>query len=63
MLLELVRQAEAGRLSLDARIPVVNEFRSIADGSTYTLSPEDDSDAELYDAVGEARRSASWRGA
>src|SRR5690606_31279706 len=53
VLLELVRQAEAGRLSLDARIPVVNEFRSIADGSTYTLSPEDDSDAELYDAVGE----------
>ena len=52
VLLELVRQAEAGRLSLDARIPVVNEFRSIADGSTYTLSPEDDSDVGLYDAVG-----------
>ncbi|MFO7259867.1 MAG: serine hydrolase [bacterium] len=55
VLLELIRQVEAGRLSLDARIPVVNEFRSIADGSTYALSPEDDSDTELYDAVGQER--------
>ncbi|HEY8470436.1 MAG TPA: serine hydrolase [Longimicrobiales bacterium] len=53
VLLELVRQAEAGRLSLDAQIPVVNEFKSIADGSTYSLSPEDDSEKGLYGRVGE----------
>ncbi|HEX7089606.1 MAG TPA: serine hydrolase [Longimicrobiales bacterium] len=53
VLLELVRQAETGRFSLDARVPVVNEFTSIADGSTYSLSPEDDSETALYGRVGE----------
>lgn len=52
VMLELFRRAESGELDLDAAIPVRNEFTSIADGSTYSLSPGDDSDAELYDHVG-----------
>lgn len=54
VLFELWRGAEAGRLSLDDPVEVRNDFTSIADGSSYSLSPEDDSDAELYERIGEA---------
>ncbi len=52
VLIELFRQARAGLLSLDDRIPVVNEFHSIVDGSVFTLDTGDDSDAEVYTHVG-----------
>ena len=54
VMLELFRRAEAGELSLDSAIVVGNSFTSIADGSTYSLSPGDDSDSELYGMVGQA---------
>lgn len=54
VMLELFRRAEAGELSLDSTVIVRNAFTSIADGSTYSLSADDDSDAELYGMVGEA---------
>lgn len=53
VLIELFRQAENGRFSLADSIPVRNEFRSIADGSTYTLDPGDDSDSSVYALVGQ----------
>lgn len=53
VMLELFRLADAGALSLEDSIPVRNTFRSIADGSTYTLSPEEDSDREIYGHLGE----------
>jgi beta-lactamase class A len=52
VMIELFRQADAGRLSLDDALPVKNEFHSIVDGSVYQLSVGDDSDAEVYRAVG-----------
>jgi beta-lactamase class A len=52
VMIELFRQAEAGRLQLDDRLPVKNEFHSIVDGSVYQLSVGDDSDAEVYKAIG-----------
>lgn len=52
VLMELFRQAEAGRIGLDDSVPVVNSFTSIADGSRYSLSPNDDSETKLYDLVG-----------
>jgi beta-lactamase class A len=52
IMIELFRQAEAGALSLDDRLSVRNEFHSIVDGSVYELSVGDDSDAEVYQAVG-----------
>jgi beta-lactamase class A len=55
VMIELFRQAQAGMLSLDQRIPVVNRFKSIVDGSPYSLSAGDDSEAELYSADGQAR--------
>ncbi len=53
VMIELFRQAHEGRLSLDDRLPIRNEFHSLADGSTFALSVGDDSDAEVYAAVGQ----------
>jgi beta-lactamase class A len=52
VLIELFRQARAGALSLDDRIPIVNQFHSIVDGSPFTLDTSDDSDAEVYKHIG-----------
>ena len=52
VMIELFRQANAGLLSLDDHLTVRNEFHSIVDGSTYALSEGDDSDSEVYAAVG-----------
>jgi beta-lactamase class A len=54
IMIELFRQAEAGQLRLDELLPIRNEFHSIVDGSVYQLSVGDDSDAEVYAAVGKA---------
>jgi beta-lactamase class A len=54
VMLELFRRADAGELALDGPVEVRNAFRSIADGSAYTLSPDDDSDRELYGRVGQS---------
>lgn len=51
VLIELFRQAEAGRFSLDDEIILRNEFRSIVDGSPYSI--EDDSDDAIYTQLGQ----------
>jgi beta-lactamase class A len=52
VMMEVYRQASAGKLSLDDHLPIKNSFVSIADGSLYTLDPKDDSELTLYDRVG-----------
>lgn len=52
VMIELFRQAHAGALAIDERLPIRNEFRSIVDGSPFALSEGDDSDREVYAAVG-----------
>jgi beta-lactamase class A len=52
IMIELFRQAAAGRFSLDDEVLVANEFRSIVDGSPFSLTVSDDSDADSYKAVG-----------
>ncbi len=52
VMIELFREADAGTLSLDDPLAVKNEFHSIVDGSVYQLSVGDDSDREVYKAVG-----------
>jgi beta-lactamase class A len=52
VMLEVYRQAREGKLSLDERVPVKNEFKSIADGSNFSVSPTDDSEQTLYKKVG-----------
>lgn len=55
VMIELFHQAREGRLKLDDALPVKNEFHSLADGSIFTLDPADDSEADLYKAVGQTR--------
>ena len=52
VMIELFRQVDAGHLSLDQGLLVVNSFGSIVDGSNYALDPGDDSDSSLYAMVG-----------
>jgi beta-lactamase class A len=58
IMVELYRQAHAGRLALDDTVSVTNTFTSIVDGSAYTLSATEDSDGEIYKAIG---KSLSYR--
>jgi beta-lactamase class A len=53
VMIEVLRAAEEGRLSLDQGILLVNQFRSIVDGSVYSLDPGSDSDSSMYGRVGE----------
>ena len=52
VLIELGRRIDAGELAWDAPLPVVNAFRSIADGSPFSVDAGDDSDSSLYAFVG-----------
>jgi beta-lactamase class A len=55
VMIEVFKQAAEGRWQLTDSLTVINEFTSIADGSKYSLSPEDDSEKELYHLVGRKR--------
>ena len=55
VMIELFHQVKLGKVKLDDAIPIKNEFHSIVDGSVYTLSATDDSEAELYKADGQTR--------
>jgi beta-lactamase class A len=55
VMIEVYRQAAAGLFSLDDSIVLKNEFTSIADGSRFSLNPNDDSETELYRHIGEKR--------
>jgi beta-lactamase class A len=52
VMIELFRRAAIGELKLTDRLAVTNEFKSIVDGSPYSLSTGDDSDAEVYKHLG-----------
>lgn len=52
VMIELFRQVRAGTLRLDDTIVITNQFHSIVDGSVYKLSEGDDSDKEVYAAIG-----------
>lgn len=52
VMIEVYRQAREGRFALNDPLPVKNDFRSIVDGSPYSLSVSDDSDESVYQAVG-----------
>jgi beta-lactamase class A len=52
VMIQLYRDRDAGRLSIDDSIPVTNVFRSIMDSSTYEMDKADDSDSSLYLRVG-----------
>lgn len=55
VMIEVYKQAAEGKFSLDDSVTIRNEFKSIVDGSLFSLNPEDDSDKELYNHTGEKR--------
>jgi beta-lactamase class A len=52
VMIELFRKIDAGKLRLDQEVPLANEFKSIVDGSPYSLNASDDSDSSAYLKVG-----------
>src|SRR5258708_7419361 len=54
VMMEAFRQAQGGTISLEDGITIKNEFASLADGSPYSLSVEDDSEKDLYGWVGKS---------
>ncbi len=55
VMIELFHQRSQGRVKLEDPLRVNNEFHSLADGSIYTLDPKDDSETDLYGAIGQTR--------
>jgi beta-lactamase class A len=55
VLIEVFKQLAQGKLSLNDSILIKNEFRSIVDGSVYSLNPVDDSEQKMYDMIGQKR--------
>ena len=52
VMIEVFKQAGEGIFSLDHRLIVKNEFRSLADDSPFSLRKDDDSDPGIYDLTG-----------
>lgn len=55
VMIELYKQAESGKFSLNDSIVVKNEFRSIVDSSRYQMSINEDSEGSLYSMIGKKR--------
>jgi beta-lactamase class A len=55
VMIEVYKQAAEGKFSLNDSIELKNEFKSIVDGSSYSLDSADDSEFELYKHIGEKR--------
>ena len=55
VLVEVYKQAAEGKFSLSDSLTIKNEFKSIVDGSLFSLDSTDDSETELYKHIGEKR--------
>jgi len=55
VLMEVFHQLEKGELRLDEPITVHNEFKSIADGSTFSSHEEEDAEHSIYHRIGHHR--------
>ncbi|MDH3244152.1 MAG: class A beta-lactamase-related serine hydrolase [Saprospiraceae bacterium] len=55
VMIEVYRQAAEGKFDLDDSLTVRNQFYSIVDSSTYSLSASEDSEKSLYDQIGKKK--------
>ncbi len=55
VMVEVYKQAAAGKFSLKDSMLIKNEFRSIVDSSLYSLNVKDDSDTLIYKHIDEKR--------
>ncbi len=53
VMFHLYRMRDWGNINLDAQIPVINQFTSIVDGSSFSLPIESENDEILYEALGQ----------
>jgi beta-lactamase class A len=53
VMMEVFRQANGGLFSIEERLPIINSFTSIADGSKFSVDVKDDSEQSLYQRLGE----------
>jgi beta-lactamase class A len=53
VMIEVLRRAQQGAFSLDQGILLINQFRSLADGSPFSLDMKDDGDSTLYAKIGQ----------
>ena len=53
VMIEVLRRSQQGAFRLDQPVLMINQFRSLADGSPFSLDAGDDSDSTLYRRVGE----------
>jgi beta-lactamase class A len=53
VMIEIFHQVQEGVLSLEEPVRIVNEFTSIADSSLFSMLVEDDSEATLYQRIGQ----------
>lgn len=56
VMVEVFKQAILGKVSLDDSLLVRNEFKSIVDGSVFSLDVKDDGDDQIYSLIGKKRR-------
>lgn len=56
VMVEVFRQASEGKFSLDDSLIVKNEFKSIVDGSIFSLDVQDDGDDKIYSQIGQKRK-------
>lgn len=52
VMIEVFRQADKGRFSMQDSLPVINSFKSIIDGSPYSIDLNMDSSESLYQQIG-----------
>jgi beta-lactamase class A len=55
VMIELFHQVREGKVKLSDPLLIKNEFHSLVDGSVFALKPDDDSETDLYKAVGQTR--------
>ncbi|HEY4956147.1 MAG TPA: serine hydrolase [Gemmatimonadaceae bacterium] len=53
VMIEVLRRSQAGAFTLDQPVLLINSFKSLADGSRFSLEPADDGDSSLYQRVGQ----------
>ena len=53
VMIEVYKQVGDGKFNLSDSVELKNEFKSIVDGSSYSLDSADDSEKELYKHIGE----------
>lgn len=56
VMVEVFRQASEGKFSLEDSLVVKNEFKSIVDGSAFSLDVKDDGDDKIYSQIGKKRK-------